>query len=182
MYIAKIFLFAWLGCTVFFFAGGAAWARADVGPEDPNHYYVGVEVLYELPINLGVVPAINGYETIVCHSPAGVIVVALPHNPELLGLVRWLDGEIYNLYPTIQPWFEDWPLSCALDQTDAKGWLNTSDNFIWWSSDHRVISRNLYGVSRGETVSIDGSVFSILPRWQGNVATREELSRLLAVL
>ena len=188
MYLNRMLLLLLLSCTILAIAPKIAAVAEDTA--GPAEYHAAAEMLGQPVFDSLSSSSIQGYRITVCHAAGGYIVIALPKNQEMLGLVRWTNGEVFNLYLTQQPWFEDWPLNFALSHgKKGKAWLNAFTDFaprkfVWWENQtKRVISQTLLqdGVQYGGTISVGSQIFSMLPRWNKDTATNYELSRELAV-
>ena len=177
-------------------------ADASPTPEKQNQYFVALEKLNELPrsikdINQNMM--LNGYDdVIICQNKQGYAVIVLPDDPQMLGLIRWSDGKVLNLYPADKSdWPNDWPIKFALDLYDSQGkeaaqrWLNSDGfnefapprHFIWWdnASDERiVISEDWW--EEYFTILIGEKVYYVIGHWKPIVTSVEELSLSLAVL
>jgi len=187
----KVVLFLLLSCAVFAVTATTVMATENTVGSAEQNYYDAVEVLKGWSVGSPV--SIEGYHSTICHSAEGYIVVALPQDLKILGLIRWTNGEIYNLYPTQppqfqRPWFSNWPINFALSQ-GGKDWLNnflefTPRKFIWWDSKQVVISETFlqYGGTISVGMGVRSQIYNVFPRWYEEVATVTEWSRRIAVL
>lgn len=169
--------------------------------EKQNQYFIVLERLSELPLAVADNSElkIQGYDDIIiCRQQDNYIVIALPNDSEMLGLIRWQDGEVLNLYPAgTVDWPSDWPINYALALCDLQGkeaaqkWLNNKDfdefvasrRFIWWSNsiDERIIISEDWHEEYA-TLLIDGRVYYAVGRWNPTTTSVDELSSMLAVL
>lgn len=171
-------------------------------PEKQNQYFWALEKLNELPRSIKDVDqnmVLNGYgDVIICQNKQGYAVIVLPDDPQMLGLLRWNDGKVLNLYPAGEPdWPNDWPIKFALDLYDSQGkeaaqkWLNNEDSdefppsrhFIWWNniSDERIIISEDWW-EEYFTILIGEKVYYVIGHWKPIVTSVEELSLSLATL
>ncbi|MFH0912619.1 MAG: hypothetical protein V1807_03110 [Patescibacteria group bacterium] len=172
-------------------------AIATPTPEKQNQYFWALEQLSELPRNVqGINPdvVLKGYDLIVCAHSKKYMAIAVPDDPEMLGLIRSENGTIFNIYPAGDiDWPNDWPINFALSIYESQGeeaaqqWLNshsfrelvTPSRFIWWdNSDHIIISQDFEG--RYATIFLDEVVYYAVGRWNPAITSVEEFSFIMS--